>query len=126
MKTAYLSLALTIGTMLFCAPSRASDDTPETITANSHALERAVMHQINRHVIFPLNAEAGAMSGIVDVAFAVDINGRLTVKGAQSDNNSLREYVLRKLSNVQVAPNPSGLWSTTHLRFIFKPEGEQL
>ncbi len=93
---------------------------------NSRQLERAVMHQINRHVIFPLDAESGEMLGVVDVSFAVDVKGRLVVKEATSRNPALREYVVRKLSKIQVGPNPSGLWNTTHVRFNFRPEHKAL
>lgn len=123
MKTAHLSLLLFLGTMLFAGQVRAtSDDAPVPSTANSRAMERAVMHQINHHVIFPLDAEEGTMCGTVDVAFAVDVNGRLVVKEARSENRELRDYVVHKLAKVQVGANPSGLWNTTHVRFTFKPE----
>lgn len=123
MKTAHLSLLLFLGTMLFAGQARAaSDDAPAPSTANSRAMERAVMHQIDRHVIFPLDAEGAEMYGVVDVAFAVDVKGRLVVKEASSRNAELRDYVVRKLGKIQVGANPSGLWNTTHLRFTFKPE----
>jgi len=126
MKTAHLSFALTLGALMHFAPSRASTDAPATFPFTNHALERAVMHQVNRHVIFPLQAAEGDMYGVVDVSFAVDVQGRLVVKEARSENQALRDYVVRKLGKVQVGANPSGLWSTTHLRFIFKPERKDL
>lgn len=91
-------------------------------TANNTALERAVMHQINHHVIFPLDAEEGAMYGTVVVAFAVDVQGHLIVKHASSENERLRDYVVRKLGKVQVEANPTGLWKITRMRFTFRPQ----
>lgn len=123
MKTVHLIFALTLG--LFLAPglSRASDNPAALATVtNDRGLERAVLHQINRHVIFPLDAEGVAMCGVVEVSYAVDVHGHLVVKEARSDNQALRDYVVRKLGKVQVAANPSGLWNTTHVQFVFRPE----
>ncbi|MBS1547347.1 MAG: hypothetical protein JST38_05290 [Bacteroidetes bacterium] len=123
MKTIQLSLALTLGFLLLIGQAHAaSDDAPTMAITNSRAMERAVMHQINHHMIFPLDAEEGTMCGTVDVAFAVDVNGHLVVKEARSENSELRDYVVRKLAKVRVGANPSGLWNTTHVRFTFKPE----
>lgn len=99
---------------------------PASTVANSKQLEHAVRHQINRHVIFPLDAEGAEMYGVVDVAYAVDVKGRLVVKEASSRNAALREYVVRKLGKIQVGANPSGLWNTTHVRFTFRPEHKPL
>jgi hypothetical protein len=128
MKTTIFSFALALGALLSTGNAQAAvEDAPTTLTnANNAALERAVMHQINRHVIFPLDAEDGDMCGVVDVAFAVDVSGKLVVKEVRSENPSLRDYVVRKLGKVQVGANPSGLWNTTHVRFTFKPEQEAL
>ncbi len=129
MKTFQLSLAFTVGSFLLFNPAHGAHDPAPSLlssTANSPALERAVMHQLNRHVIFPLDAEEGAMCGVVDVAIAVDVSGHLVVKEAHSDNRELRDYVVRKLAKVHVGANPSGMWNTTHVRFTFKPQAEQL
>ncbi len=122
MKTARLSLtALLLTALLFTGAPAAMADAPATLPGNSRALERAVLHQINRHVIFPLS-EGPAMFGTVDIAFVVDVKGRLVVKESSSANSALREYVMAKLAKVKVGPNPSGLWKITHLRFTFRPE----
>lgn len=122
METARLSFTALLCTALLCTSATpALADAPATIPGNSHTMERAVMHQINRHVIFPL-ADGAAMFGTVDVAFVVDVKGRLVVKESSSANAALRDYVVRKLAKVHVGPNPSGLWKITHLRFTFRPE----
>lgn len=126
MKTIHLSFALTLGALTHFTPSHASTDAPATVPFNNHALERAVMHQVNRHVIFPPQAAESDMYGVVDVSYAVAVDGRLVVKEARSENQALRDYVVRKLGKVQVDANPSGMWSTTHLRFTFKPERKDL
>lgn len=88
--------------------------------ANDAHLERAVKHQIDRHVIFPITGDADAMYGTVDVSFAVNAEGRLVVLSAESPNAGLRDYVVGRLRRVQVGENPSGLWHTSHVRFIFR------
>ena len=127
MKTARPSLpAILCTALLFTSAAAALADAPATLSGNSRTMERAVLHQINRHVIFPLDAEEGAMCGVVDVSYAVDVDGHLVVKEARSDNQALRDYVVGKLGKVQVGVNPSGLWNTTHVRFTFKPEQQEL
>ena len=41
---------------------------------------------------------------------------------AISTNDDLRAYVLRKLSRVDIGTNPEGVWKTSHIRFVFRPE----
>lgn len=125
MKTTLLSLAaaltLSLGNANLYA---ASPDTPASVAglADNSALQRAVKHQINRHMIFPLYEEGQDMFGAVDVSFAVNANGRLVVLSANSDNDALRSYVVERLGRVQVDANPSGLWRISHVRFVFRPE----
>ena len=62
------------------------------------------------------------MNGEVVVSFVIDIEGKVQVISAHSKNQALCEYVLRKLSKVDIGDNPNGLWKTTHMRFVFHPE----
>lgn len=95
---------------------------PTFIAKNSMAMEHAVKHQINRYVVFPLGDEEEAMFGTVEIQFVVNTEGRLVVTAAHSENKDLCDYVVAKLHRVQVGPNPSGLWKTSHMRFNFRPE----
>jgi hypothetical protein len=125
MKTTLLSLAAALGLSLGTANLRAATpDSPVSIAelaANSR-LERAVKHQINRHMNFPLEENGDRMYGAVEVSFAVNAEGRLVVLSATSDNDALRSYVVDRLGRVQVAANPSGMWRTSHVCFVFRPE----
>lgn len=85
-------------------------------------MERAVKHQIDRFVIFPLSGDAKEMYGTVDVAYVVNTEGKVVVVYAGSLNDQLRAYVIGKLARIQVGANPSGLWNTSHVRFTFRPE----
>src|SRR5690606_22646869 len=113
-----LLLALT----LLTASAHAAGPSPAAYITNTKHLERAVEHQINRHMIFPLSAEEGEMCGEVYVSYAVDVHGRLVVLKATSTNEALRAYVLEKLGKVRVGPNATGLWNITQVRFTFRPE----
>lgn len=117
----HLFLAAAFGLLLGHAPAAASprDAGP---AADAATLQRAVQHQINRHLVFPLFADAASMYGEVIVSYAVDTRGCLVVLSAESSNGDLRNYVVGKLQQVRVGANPSGLWSISHARFIFKPE----
>lgn len=102
----------------------ASGDLPGSAMPPPHnaLMERAVRHQIDRFVIFPLSGDADSMYGTVDVAYVVNTEGRVVVVGADSMNNELRDYVVRKLGRIKVGPNPSGLWNISRVRFTFRPE----
>lgn len=113
--------AFLLALALVTATAGAAGPVSTSITNTKH-LERAVEHQINRHMIFPLSAEEGEMCGEVRVSYAVDVNGRLVVLKATSKNEALRAYVLEKLGKVHVGPNATGLWNITHVRFTFRPE----
>ncbi len=126
MKTGILrqtfALLLIACAMSTHAANPVTAEAPTFYTSNSIAMERAVKHQINRYVIFPLDADEEEMFGTVEVQFVVNTEGKLVVTEARSENQELRDYVLAKLRRVQVGPNPSGLWKTSHLRFNFRPE----
>jgi len=123
MKTFALRSTLMLAAcLLLSAAQAAGPGSPLTAsTVNSSRLLRQVEHQIDRHGIYPLDDD-GQLYGQVDVAFVVNMEGRIVVLSAVSANAELREYVLEKLGRVHVAENPSGIWQTTHVRFIFKPE----
>jgi len=125
MKTVILRHTIAAMLLLLVSATRAADparSVPSLHTSNSVTMERAVEHQINRYVIFPLTDEEEAMFGTVEVRFVVNTEGRLVVTEAISENQELCDYVLAKLRRVQVGPNPSGLWKTSHVRFTFRPE----
>ena len=126
MKTGILrqvvALALFAFAMSAHATSPVATAAPTFITSNSIAMERAVKHQINRYVIFPLAAEEEAMFGTVEIRFVVNAEGQLVVTSASSENQALCDYVVEKLRRVQVGANPTGLWKTSHMKFNFRPE----
>jgi hypothetical protein len=62
------------------------------------------------------------MLGEVFVSFVIDKEGKVEVVHCSSDNEALRAYVLRKLSRIDIGENPDGMWKTTHLHIVFRPE----
>jgi hypothetical protein len=91
---------------------------------NDHqaAIERSLERALNRHIIYPLSSKGSEMAGVVHVSLNVDRNGRLEVLECRSSNTALADYVRGKLDRVVVPENPSGIWKTTHIRFVFRPE----
>lgn len=87
----------------------------------SAAMERKLDHQLNKHVLFPLDGEV-AMEGAVLVSFVVDIEGRLKIMGAESTNPALRDLVLGQLDKVDIGDNPNGTWKIERRRFVFHTE----
>ena len=114
-----IALVLSIGLVNAAGPVEAGNGNDSGI---SPAMERAVIHQINRTIPFPLTGDEDHMYGIVEVAFAVNTEGDLVILSAESENQELCDYVVRKLTRIHIAPNPSGLWRTSHVRFTFHPE----
>jgi len=84
-------------------------------------LERNLDRALNRHLSFPVNAKEN-MTGDVYVSFVIDQVGRVEVLDCRSENPSLKEYVLRKLARIAIGANPDGVWRTTHMHIVFKPE----
>ena len=62
------------------------------------------------------------MDGEVRVSFVIDTEGQVKVIGADGTSDELRDYVLGKLAKVDVGSNPDGLWRTTYMKFVFRPE----
>ncbi|MCI1751597.1 MAG: hypothetical protein LKM36_01650 [Flavobacteriales bacterium] len=125
MKTMITRSAFAFCLLLAASGMRAaSEGEPKFIfpAASNIEMERAVKHQIDRFVIFPLSGDAEAMYGTVDIAYVVNTEGRVVVVSSGSENDELRNYVIRKLARIQVGANPSGLWKTSHVRFNFRPE----
>lgn len=125
MKTTILRHGSVLGLLLLASTIHAANgDLPEvSMTPAQHTeMQRAVRHQIDRFVIFPLSGAAEPMFGTVDIAYVVNAEGRVVVVDSDSKNNDLRDYVVRKLGRIKVGPNPSGLWNITRLRFTFRPE----
>lgn len=121
MKNPASRLILLLATASLFTAARAAGPTSPMAAATS-TLEHAVKQQINRHVIYPLSDPDGRMYGQVDVAFAVDVEGRLVVLAANSSNKALCDYVVNRLRRVKVGANRSGIWYTSHIRFVFRPE----
>lgn len=97
---------------------------PEGIPGNSRIeLERALEKQLNRHLTFPWLAQEDDMTGEVYVAFVINTEGKVQVLDCNSKNDALRSYVLRKLARIDIGENPDGVWKTTHLHLVFRPEG---
>ena len=125
MKTMILRHGFALG-LLLLAPilhAAASGLPDEFLTTAPHTeMERAVQHQINRFVIFPLSGDADSMYGVVDIAYVVNTEGQVVIVSSESQNGKLRDYVVRKLARIKVGPNPSGLWNISRMRFTFRPE----
>ncbi|MBL7981690.1 MAG: hypothetical protein JNL52_07740 [Flavobacteriales bacterium] len=103
------------------AANTASAPPVVTATASTAALDRALDHQLSRHLSFPVLAKEH-MLGEVFVSFVIDKEGKVEVVHCASDNDALKAYVLRKLSRVDIGENPDGMWKTTHLHIVFRPE----
>ncbi|HPJ51590.1 MAG: hypothetical protein KDB75_04635 [Flavobacteriales bacterium] len=89
---------------------------------NENKIERSLERELNRHVIFPVMEEKKDMTGEVFVSFVVNTEGKLVVIDCNSANQELRNYVLGRLERVDIGDNPNGVWKTTRMRFVFRPE----
>ena len=122
MNTRALPLILTFLCMLPLRHAHAAGPANSAPAATAPAnLQRALDHQLNKHLTFPLLAREH-MIGEVFVSFVIDKEGRVEVVHCASDNEDLKAYVLRKLSRVDIGVNAGGMWKTTSLRIIFRPE----
>jgi hypothetical protein len=84
-------------------------------------MERALDKQLNKYLSFPWLAQ-NDMTGEVTVAFVINTEGKVKVLECASANKALLDYVLRKLDRVDVGENPEGVWKTTYLHLVFRPE----
>lgn len=111
---------LTLGYTRAAGPANTASAAP-AVAGLSATMERALDHQLSKHLTFPLLAKEH-MLGEVFVSFVIDKEGKVEVVHCSSDNEALKAYVLRKLSRVDIGDNPEGMWKTTHLRITFRPE----
>jgi hypothetical protein len=113
--TLLLATVFTLGTAQAAEPFKMN-------TAAKTSMERALDRQLSKHLSFPLLERGHDMTGEVTISFVVNTEGRIEVLNATSNNEDLRAYVLRKLSKVDIGSNPEGVWRTSHIRFVFRPE----
>jgi len=122
MKTLFTRALLVFASVLTLNYARAAE--PLNLNAPSatrSSLERSLDRALNKHLAFPL-LEKGDMTGEVLVSFVIDKEGHLEVISCASENERLKDYVLRKLARVDIGENPEGIWRTTHMRISFHPE----
>jgi len=124
MKTLITRAALALATVFTLAHTRAAEPIAPAIPmpALGTSLERELDHQLNKYVTYPLLERENNMDGEVYVSFVINTEGKIEVISAHSDNTALCEYVLNKLSRIDIGSNPGGLWKTEHVRFVFHPE----
>jgi hypothetical protein len=111
--------ALTLATVFTLASAHAAE--PFKMNKPKSSMERALDRQLNKHLAFPVLAKQD-MTGEVTVSFVVNTEGRIEVLNASATNDDLRTYVLGKLAKVDIGSNPEGMWRTSHIRFVFRPE----
>lgn len=114
--------AVVIATMFAAASVRAAEPVTPKATSNSTVMESELQRQIDKYVSYPLMARTGNMDGAVVVSFVIDTEGQVKVIGAEGTSDELRDYVLGKLAKVDVGSNPDGLWRTSYMKFVFRPE----
>lgn len=62
------------------------------------------------------------MTGEVYVSFVIDADGKVAVLECDSQNEKLKDYVIRKLAKIDIGDNPNGVWKRTHMKIKFQPE----
>ena len=122
MKPSILRSVVMFSTFATISAACASGPVLKAGAHNPVALERELQRQLDKYVSYPLMARAGSMDGAVMVSFVIDTQGQVNVIGAESTSDELRDYVLGKLAKVDIGSNPDGLWKTTHMKFVFRPE----
>lgn len=123
MKTIFSRTALLIATVFVLGSVQAAKPIVNDGSSASKRsiLERNLDRALNRHLIFPVSAKEN-MNGEVFVSFVIDQEGRVEVMECHADNEGLKAYVLRKLARIDIGDNPDGVWRTTHMRIVFRPE----
>jgi hypothetical protein len=71
--------------------------------------------------VYPVMA-AQDLTGEVTVSFAVRADGRLEVIEATGTNAALRACVLQRPVRVDIGENTDGVWRTSRIRFVLRPE----
>ena len=122
MKTSILRSVIMLSTLATVNVACATGPVLKARVNNPAALERELQRQLDKYVSYPLMARTGSMDGAVVVSFVIDTEGQVNVIGAESTSDELRAYVLGKLAKVDIGSNPDGLWRTTHMKFVFRPE----
>lgn len=122
MKALITRSVIIIAAVFAAASARAAEPVAPKTTSNSNVMERELQRQIDKYVSYPLMARTGNMDGTVVVSFVIDTEGQVKVIGADGTSDELRDYVLGKLAKVDIGSNPDGLWRTTYLKFVFRPE----
>ncbi len=124
MKTLITRAALLLAAAFTFANVRAAGPVAPAypMPALSTSMERELDHQLNKYVTYPLLERERNMDGEVYVTFVINTEGKIEIISAHSDNTDLCEYVLNKLSRIDIGSNPGGLWKTEHVRFVFHPE----
>ena len=122
MKALTTRSAIAIATVFAAVSVRATEPVAPMTTSNSTVMERELQRQIDKYVSYPLMSRSSNMDGAVVVSFVIDTEGQVKVIGADGTSDELRDYVLGKLAKVDVGSNPDGLWRTTYMKFVFRPE----
>jgi outer membrane biosynthesis protein TonB len=123
MKTMITRTALLFATALVLGAAQAAEplrkESPTAVKRSS--MERNLDRALNRHLAFPLAEKAGVY-GDVYISFVIDQEGKVEVLDCSSTSEELKAYVLRKLALIDIGDNPDGVWRTTHMRIVFRPE----
>ena len=122
MKTTLLRSLLLFATVFTMGYTRGAEPLRMKSTDAATIQQRNLERALNRHMSFPVLEREHDMTGDVYVSFVVNTEGRLEVLSCTSANGHLRDYVLRKLSMIDIGDNVAGFWKTTHMRFSFHPE----
>ena len=125
MKTlTYRSMLLSAAFLLVMGVQGAEPVRVRSEAAKRTQQEKALDRALNRHLFFPLDTRED-MTGDVYVSFVIDKEGRVVVLDCHSENQRLRDHVMRKLARIDIGDNQDGVWRTTHLRIHFRPEHTQ-
>jgi hypothetical protein len=124
MKTIIHRSMLLIAALGITLAMQAAEPVRMKDTLKHSTLVRNLDRALNRHLNYPLNTKED-MSGEVFVSFVIDKEGRVEVLDCRSENDQLKDYVLRKLARIDIGENPDGVWRTTHMRIHFRPERDR-
>lgn len=112
MKTIIISL---ISLLIITA---ASSSSWAATTDNPTKIERLLKKTIS----FPEFAKQEKMEGMVLVSFTVNSDGTLKVNLTNESDTSLKDYVLKKLSQIKLKPGNTEEGKTYNVKFEFKYE----
>lgn len=121
MKTVISRSLLLFATVFTLGYAQAAEPVRMNSIAKKSTLERSLDRALNNTLAYPLLTKQD-MNGEVFVSFVVNTEGRIQVIECSSANQQLKEYVLRKLTRIDIGENPEGSWKTTHMVFNFHPE----